>query len=105
MEKLLRTQRTESTSRRLELERNLAQCQSDLQTRTQQLEHLTAQLSQSQKVESPTELVTHSINESYISQTAEQLHSKVAELQCAEQSRCSDREIELSSKVSSRPRK
>lgn len=100
MEKLLRTQQTESTSRRLELERNLAQCQSDLQTRTQQLEHLTAQLSQSQKVESSTELVTHSINESYISQATEQLHSKVAELQCAEQSRSSDREKELSSKVS-----
>lgn len=104
MEKLLRTQQTESTSRRLELERNLAQCQSDLQTRTQQLEHLTTQLSQSQKVESPTELYSHSIK-SYTSQTAEQLHSKVAELQCAEQSRCSDREKELSSKVSSRPRK
>lgn len=50
MEKLLQTQQTESTSRRLELERNLARCQSDLRTRTQQLEQLTAQLSQSQKV-------------------------------------------------------
>lgn len=104
MEKLLRTQQTESTSRRLELERNLAQCQSDLQTRTQQLEHLTAQLSQSQKVESSNELVTHSI-ESYISQATEQLQSKVAELQCAEQSRSSDREKELSSKVSICPRR
>ena len=51
MEKLLQTQQTESTSRRLELERNLAQCQSDLRTRTQQLKQLTAQLGQSQKVQ------------------------------------------------------
>lgn len=102
MEKLLRRQQTESTSRRLELEQNLAQCQSDLQTRTQQLEQLTSQLSQSQKVKSSAEQRTHCITASFISQVAEQLQSKMAELQSAEQSCCSEREKQLLSKVSHR---
>ena len=50
MDQLLKTQQKETTVRRLELERNLARCQSDLRTRTQQLEQLTAELTQSQKV-------------------------------------------------------
>ena len=99
MEKLLRTQQTESTSLRLELERNLAQCQSDLRTRTQQLEELTAQLSQSQKVQLPRGWLLHTVVLPP-TQTTDQLQAKVGQLQAAEQAHSSDVEKQLSSKVS-----
>ena len=81
VEQLLRTQKTEATSQRLELERNLAQSQSDLRTRTQQLEQVTGQLSQSV-------------------QTVEQLQAEVTRLQSAEQTRSSHSKKQLAAKVS-----
>lgn len=50
MEQLLRRQQAESNTRRVELERKLSQCQSELRTRTDQLQQLTIKLKQSQKV-------------------------------------------------------
>ena len=50
MEQLLRTQQSEASAHRTELEQNLAQCQADLQRQRQQVEQVTEQLRQTQKV-------------------------------------------------------
>ena len=81
VEQLLRTQKTKAISQRLELERNLAQSQSDLRTRTQQLGQVTGQLSQS-------------------AQTMEQLQAAVTRLQSAEQTHSSHSKKQLAAKVS-----
>lgn len=51
MDGLLRNHQADTTARRLQLERTLAQRQSELRTRTQEVEELTVKLSEARKRE------------------------------------------------------
>ena len=57
LDELLRKHQAETTAKRLQLERNLAQRQADLRSKTQELEDLSRKYAQSQKVDTERETI------------------------------------------------
>ena len=80
MDGLLRSHQADTTARRLQLERSLAQRQADLRTRTQELEEVTIKYSDAQK-------------------TIEEFRKKITQLESAGHTQTNTNKRELQTKV------